>query len=700
MVRWSFVLLICWLLSGVAAAQEANDWDTFAEQMADWMGDEADGNGTMSEELLDDLFEIYCNKFNLNDLTGEQLRRLPFLTDVQVEAVMDYVERHRPLLSVGELMAVTELDFVTRRRLMLFVEAGPMPRSDDDGVGAWLRRSRHDLMVRTDIPLYTKMGFASYPHSVLEKSPNKVYQGTPLYHSLRYDLRAGHHLEAGVHAEKDVGERGVDYWGAYAVLRDVGRIETTAVGHYRLSLGMGLVMNTATGFGKMMMLSSLGRIDRGLRRHSSMQESDYLTGIGTTVRLGRDWHVTTFFSRRELDGTWRTDGVGALMSLKTDGLHRTQLERSKHGNEVKTDWGGNVGWQRGTLKLSASAVVTHLSVPLAPVHNTQASYYRLYNAAGSDFANFSVAYAYYGKGWGMAGETAMSRDGGIATINTVSAELAGNRFTLVQRYYAKDYVTLNGKTFGENARPQNECGVYLGWRRNLARRMMAEAYVDAVYFPWLKYQVNQSSYSFDGMAQLSASGTKNSWSVQYRFKTRQRNVNVTQKGSEKLTQVLFTTAQRLRLQHSLQVTPELDLRSSLHVSTQYHPLNGNSWGWAAGERVAWQTQLWKASGRNRRDEGKWKLAGNIVYFRTDDYASRVYAYEPTMPYTFGMQSYYGQGLRLSLLTSLQLNYGLSLVARFSSTRYFDRDIIGSGLDEIRQNHREDLQLMLRWKMRR
>ena len=31
------------------------------------------------------------------------------------------------------------------------------------------------------------------------------------------------------------------------------------------------------------------------------------------------------------------------------------------------------------------------------------------------------------------------------------------------------------------------------------------------------------------------------------------------------------------------------------------------------------------------------------------------------------------------------------------TKYFDRDVIGSGLEMIDANHREDLQVQARWK---
>jgi hypothetical protein len=49
------------------------------------------------------------------------------------------------------------------------------------------------------------------------------------------------------------------------------------------------------------------------------------------------------------------------------------------------------------------------------------------------------------------------------------------------------------------------------------------------------------------------------------------------------------------------------------------------------------------------------------------------------------------------MTSWNICKGLTLTGKFGITKYFNRDTIGSGTELIAANHREDLQVMVRWK---
>lgn len=671
------LLALC-VCSTLQAQERREGFDAFVELMADVMSDDTEEE--WGSEQMEDLYEVYCHPLNLNDLDEGQLSQLPFLTPVQVGDIVDYAERHRPMLSTGELMSITSLDYTARRLLQLFTYAGNLP-AERLTFKDLLQRSHSDLTLRTDVPLYTRMGYAEYPASVLAANPNKVYRGSQPYLSARYGLESMNHLEAGFQLEKDPGESGVDYWAAYALLRHIGPIDVLALGDYRLSFGHGLVVNTSSSFGKMMMLSNVEQMDRGIRRHSSMQESDYLSGAATTLSLGT-WHLSAFFSQRHADGTLLADGSG-VSSLKTDGLHRTFLEYNKRGNLTKTDFGGNVSWQGARLRLSATAVHTHFSLPLRPKNDTPASYYRLYNASGTDFTAFSLAYRYVAQAFTLSGETASTADGGIATLNMLQTELGTHRLTLIQRYYSADYVSINGKTFSANSRPQNESAVYLGWQHPLSRRLKAEAYFDAMYFPWLKYQVSQSSYGFEAMAQLTyAPSEPHLWSLRYRLRTKELDWKL-----DGITQpTLQQQAQHtLRLMHVFEPSPVWRLKSTLQGTLVRRDDTGSRVGWAMSETLSWRRLPWL------------QLSAMLTYFHTDDWSTRLYFYEPSLLYTFGMSAFYDEGFRAALLATVRLPYRITLLAKIGSTHYFHRPSIGSGLELIPQSHREDLQIQLNWR---
>ena len=114
--RFFHLLILLFLLAfGVGTsplhAQETDtsDWSDFVENLTELFGESGDSE-TLSEELVEDLYEIHCNPLNLNDLDEEKLRELPFLNDIQIIDLLTYIEKHKPLLSTGELMAIRSFD--------------------------------------------------------------------------------------------------------------------------------------------------------------------------------------------------------------------------------------------------------------------------------------------------------------------------------------------------------------------------------------------------------------------------------------------------------------------------------------------------------------------------------------------------------------------------------------------------------------
>ena len=88
-----------------------------------WLsGDEvAEEYGEETYELLSDLAE---HPINLNQTSRSQLEQLPFLSAQQVEEMVAYMDRYRPMRSLSELLMIESLDRSTRRLLSYFVVIG------------------------------------------------------------------------------------------------------------------------------------------------------------------------------------------------------------------------------------------------------------------------------------------------------------------------------------------------------------------------------------------------------------------------------------------------------------------------------------------------------------------------------------------------------------------------------------------------
>ena len=93
----------------------------------------------------------------------------------------------------------------------------------------------------------------------------------------------------------------------------------------------------------------------------------------------------------------------------------------------------------------------------------------------------------------------------------------------------------------------------------------------------------------------------------------------------------------------------------------------------------------------------WRLSANLGYFHTDDYASRIYSYEPGLLYNMNFSSYYGEGIRYSLLLRSEIGRHIIAFCKVGVTDYFDRDHISSGLQQINGSSQTDMELQVKWK---
>ena len=72
----------------------------------------------------------------------------------------------------------------------------------------------------------------------------------------------------------------------------------------------------------------------------------------------------------------------------------------------------------------------------------------------------------------------------------------------------------------------------------------------------------------------------------------------------------------------------------------------------------------------------------LQYFETDDYNSRIYAYENDVLFYYSIPAFYDKGYRYYLNVNYDLNSFISFWIKWSQTIYQDVESIGSGLDEI------------------
>ena len=170
--------------------------------------------------------------------------------------------------------------------------------------------------------------------------------------------------------------------------------------------------------------------------------------------------------------------------------------------------------------------------------------------------------------------------------------------------------------------------------------------------------------------------------ARYKFKRKEKNVKLP---DDNITTVLPYQTHKLRLRYLKTFYIGWYFRTTIdfaNYQTQRFPY-----------------ELGYMISQNFGHRGNKKIHGDgfIGYFNSDSYDARLYSYERNIMSTFYMPSFYGKGLRAALSMRWNIKNNLSFSAKASQTRYFNRDTIGSGTEQINGNSRTDVFTYLVWK---
>ena len=173
--------------------------------------------------------------------------------------------------------------------------------------------------------------------------------------------------------------------------------------------------------------------------------------------------------------------------------------------------------------------------------------------------------------------------------------------------------------------------------------------------------------------------------VQFRDETKGRNLvdNESIDGSH-LDELQPYRRTSLRAHLSYAASPEFDLRSRIELVRFKDDAVSNGF-------MIYQDVIWKPA------KSRLRIQGRLAIFDTRDFDSRIYAYENDVLYAFSVPAYYSKGMRFYVNAMYPITRKVTLWLRYGRMYFADRNIVGSGLDEIQGSSRSELKVQLRVK---
>jgi hypothetical protein len=673
-MRAAVFLFFALIVSNVVQAQvTSSDHSRIVDELIALQDEEAD-----YETTYENLMQLLAHPVDINKATAEELREYHLLSEAQVSALIRHRESNGKFLSIYELQSISEFDQETIERIRPFIRVtSTHDLLSPSAIAADVKRGSSYLIARWERTLEQKSGYDS------SASDESRYLGTPDKVYLRFRSSLPGRYSAGFTLENDGGEQfrfdpslrkfGTDFSSAHIQVSNRKMFKTLIVGDFQAQFGQGIVFGSAFGLGKgAETISTVRRNGIGFVPHTSAAEGGFFRGAGTTLSLGKHLTVSALLSDAWRDSplSEATDGSIAAGNINNSGNHRNLSERQNERTLREQVFGSVLEYKSniGTIGILAQHVLFDKPIMRAP------NQYNQFAFSGRNNTNVGVHVTASLQNFNLFGEAAQSIGGGLATVTGLIGSL-NSKFdvSLVYRHYQRNFFSFYGNPFSENTQPVNEQGWYVGWKYRWNKRYNLAGYVDLFRFPWLSFRRYQPSDGHEWLLRFNYQPSRKVMMfVQCREETKLRN-----SAEETRTyEVLPGTKRNYWLAIHYDGESNISLRSRVQYSTFDFNTNTTG-GLAIMQSVSVQF-------------GKLQVAGNYSIFRTDDFDNRQYAYENDVQLAFSLPAYDGKGIRNYLIVEYKITKALTVWLRYARTRYIDRDEIGSGLETIEGNTRNDV----------
>jgi hypothetical protein len=635
------------------------------------------------EDLYENYVQLLSNPINLNSATADELRLLNILTESQVSKFIAYRAKYGNLLTVYELQAVPGFDLQVINKIIPFVVVKDPASALDGNILKRLTTGKNMYVItRFERSLQKNAGFQS-------QESNKRFQGSPDKMYLRLRSSNTGDYSFGLTGEKDPGEKitwssgqrqyGFDYLSTHLQLINKGKIKNLIIGDFQYQFGQGLVLGNAFGLGKGgETITTARKSNLGFLPYTSINEAGYMRGLATTVQMSRFISFSGFYSAAKRDANIQDGEIPTFSALNVSGLHRNLDELDLRKKITERNYGAVLNYKNSAVDAGIIFNSIDFNIPIAknPTAYNQFSFQGKHNTNLSAFLNYTMGNVTF------FSEAGKSVHGGAGIVAGALTSLQSNLdMAVVYRNYQKNFYSFYANAFSEGTNPQDESGIYWGWKYRFSKKYNLSGYTDLFRFPWLRFRSYKPSNGNEFLFRFNYQPTKKiAMFIQFRQETKVRN---TAEGSATY-QTSPGTKQNLAMSFDYELHPMVRMKTRAQFSKFTFDHTSSS------GMTMLQDLIFNIS--------KFQFTARYAIFDTQNFDNRQYVYENDVWLAFSLPMYNGRGVRNYLMAEYKFNKHWSLWIRYSRSYYQDTDAIGDGVQKISGNHKDDvkMQVMIRF----
>jgi hypothetical protein len=635
------------------------------------------------QDLYENYLQLISNPLNLNSVTDEQLRSLYILKQDQINAFLSYRTEAGPFISVYELQHVFDSD--TFHKIIPFVTVPDAAQSFNKNIFNRIATEPNNyLLLRWGRTEEQQKGYTE------KASANSRYLGSPDNFYSRFRTSRAGDFSLGFTLKKDAGEKidwnpsakyyGFDYLSLHIQTLNKGRVKNLIIGDYQAQFGQGIALGSFFGVGKNgEAVTTMRKANLGFLPYTSIYEAGYFRGAAVSYSLGKNFTLHSMASARGRDGNMQHDTIAStsdyLSSFSYTGLHRSATELANRNAVTETNFAGVLQFKNHALDAGLIFHHTQFSTPLQP----NPSIYNQFAFKGNENTNAGAYLNYNLNNFSFFSEFTQTLHNGRAFVAGVLSSLTPKlEVSLVYRKYDKNFHSFYSNAIAENSTPQNETGMYWGWKYSFNKKYSLAGYFDLFSFPGMRYRSYSPSEGSEWLVRFNYRPSKTVYFfIQARQESKLRNTGTDNN--------LYLTASGVKENYSINCDYSANSQLSFRTRAQFSSYS------MAGKTTYGNVLLQDIT----YTKGRFSITGRYALFDTDDYDNRQYVYERDAWLAFSFPAYYGKGVREYVLLQYRVSKSVDVWLRWGHTHYTNNTIIGSGGEAISGDTRNDVKFQAR-----